>query len=46
MALLKLPKGWAWPRRLPLGVRAAATSQDRAMARALKWEGSPRMGLT
>jgi hypothetical protein len=30
MALLKLPKGWAWPRRLPLGVRAAAaTSQDR-----------------
>lgn len=27
VAALKLSKGWTWPRRLPLGGRAAAISQ-------------------
>jgi hypothetical protein len=46
MAALKLHKRRTWPRRLPLGVRSTATANHRAMARALKLEGSPLMGLT
>jgi hypothetical protein len=44
VAALKLRKGWTWPRRLPLGVRAAATSQPPRHGSGMKFEGLPLMG--